>query len=201
MKIQQVPLSEAKGQIRDGDLVYFDALPSWYSKGIAVAGRSPFSHVGMVYHAGSTPAIIEMDEDEGGHIIGMDKCLKRGRRLTVFRVRCSKLKALQACRHMLRLIDVEYNKPATIRLATMFAPIWRWLRIRRGGLLDTATDDGANGGLGPKHCQEGASWAYRQIGIDFVKMLADWATTPGEASKSPLMEPLFEVVLDKGVKT
>jgi hypothetical protein len=178
MKSRNVPYSQARRQIHDADLLLFRPR-TWYTKAIAVAGRSEYVHAAMAGWWNGRLMCVEMTSGGGraqllSNIVeqwpgSCDVYRSNGKRGHRF----SRAKALAA---MVEITGKPYGTVALWHAAWLHIPIWRFL-------VAPALDDADVSGL-PLFCSEAVSVACKRGGVDPVPNLADQITEPGDLARS-----------------
>jgi len=181
------PYSQARRQIRDGDVLLFcngNVL-------IVISGRSPFTHAGMAVWWGDDLMCVHTVQGRGGVVDHLSELVaKYPGKIAVYRVceaarrRYSRAKAVA---EMKRIIGLPYGWPAILTAACLHLPIVRWF-------VRPLRSDEANGGL--PFCSAAVSRASRAGGLDPVPNLADKFTEPGDLARSAAMKPRFVLIPD-----
>jgi hypothetical protein len=186
MELTTIGYDLARRQIQDADVLLFRGQ-SWYSKTIACAGRSPYSHVGMaawwhdrIHLLQSTafgdhkPLLSSMVDSMPG-------------RIDVWRVNGGlPIAAADAIvKTMIGIVGRGYGWPNLGRVALYHTPIvWR--------LMKPDMNDWDTTNWRP-FCSEAVCEAYSWNLIDLVPYLADRVTEPGDLPRGGWLEYQFTI--------
>lgn len=163
---------------------------------IAIAGRSPYSHIGMVDIQGGVPMVIEM-RGTGGRIVTLFSQLQtRDKAIDLLKVdvdRFPEFNRTAATNYMRMLAGQQYGWLSLARAALVHLPGWRlWFRA-------SIYDNGAGTKIRRRpFCSDAYSAACRVAGIDPVLALGDRSTEPGDLGRSLLFPFEKRCTLTKG---
>lgn len=151
---------------------------------IAIFGRSPYSHIGMVDVHGGVPLVIEM-RGTGGRIVTLfSQVEQRDGLIDLMKVdtaRYPEFNRSAATNYMRMLAGQRYGWASLARAALVHLPLLRlWFRA-------SIYDNGS--GLTIRRrpfCSDAYSAACRVAGVDPVPSLADRHTEPGDLGRSLL---------------
>ena len=191
--MSRIPYRKAREQINDGDLLLFRRKPWLFSRIIAAAGRSPYSHAAMAAWWHGRVICLETSQTTGGRAVLLSNLVNRAPgRIDVYRpVRVpAAWNRGQAVREMLAVTGRRYGWCALIWLAVSRLPVVRLF-------LSPQTDDTANGSL--PFCSAAVARAYRAAGADPVPNLADNRTEPGDLARSTMFD--YQFTLGWGAKS
>ena len=175
--------ADVRGEIRDADLLLFRRR-NWYTRLIAVAGRSQYVHAAMAGWWKDRLMCVEMTSG-GGRAQLLSNIVERWPgafdvyRANAARRRFSRQRALAA------MIAITGKPTAAESLpGRLAAPaVFRFL-------VPPDTDD-AETTVWPPFCSQAVSMACRAGGVDPVPNLADRLTEPADLSRSPFFEYRF----------
>jgi hypothetical protein len=176
--------ADVRGEIRDADLLLFRRR-NWYTRPIAVAGRSPYVHAAMAGWWKDRLMCVEMTSG-GGRAQLLSNIVERWPgacdvfRANAVRRRFSRQRALAA---MIAITGKPYGRLNLCRAALLHLPIFRFL-------VPPDTND-AEPAAWPPFCSQAVSMACRSGGIDPVPNLADRLTEPADLGRSPFFEYRF----------
>jgi hypothetical protein len=170
--------SVARRKIYDADLLLFRRR-NWYTRLIAVAGRSQYVHAAMAGWWNGRLMCVEMTNG-GGRAQLLSNLVARWPgvidvyRANVARQRFSREKALRA---MIAITGKQYGWVNLFHAALLHMPVCRFFARPDTNDIKTST--------WPPFCSQAVSMADRAGGIDPVPNLADRLTEPGDLSRSP----------------
>lgn len=175
-------LSDLGRQINDGDLLLFRGR-GLFSRLIRTAGRSEYSHAGMVCYCKGIPCVLEMREGVGGRCVTLASQVQRHPgRIDLFQVsdNFGHFRACEAAKAMLLKCGHEYNWRGLLAASMLHLPFIR--------LLTTPDlDDSSVVGELPEFCSQAVASACRTGGgVDPVPFLGDTVTEPGDLARSSL---------------
>jgi hypothetical protein len=179
-----VPYADARRQIRDGDLLLYRPR-CWYTRLIAVAGRSEYVHAAMAGWWNARLMNVEMTSGGGraqllSNIVEQWPGVIDVYRANATRRKFSRAKALDA---MKAITGKPYGKVNLCRAALMHMMVFRFLVQPDLNDLDATT--------WPPFCSEAIAIACRRGGVDPVPNLADRLTEPADLSRSPFFAYRF----------
>jgi hypothetical protein len=170
--------SDVRDAIRDGDLLLFRPR-DWYTRAIAVAGRSQYVHAAMAGWWNDRLMCIEMTSG-GGRAQLLSNIVERWPgACDVFAAnvpgghRFSRKRALAA---MVAITGRPYGRWNLLRAALLHAPLLRFL-------VPPDMDD-VEPSPWPPFCSQAVSMACRTGGVDPVPELADRLTEPADLARS-----------------
>ena len=178
---------EARHKIRDADLLLFRRR-NWYTRLIAVAGRSQYVHAAMAGWWKDRLMCVEMPSGGGRAqllsnivaqwpgVIDVYDANAAGRRF-------SRKKALAA---MIGITGKRYGRLNLLRAALLHLPVFRFL-------VPPDTNDAATSPW-PPFCSQAVAMADRVGGVDPVPNLADRLTEPADLSRSPFYNYRFTLM-------
>lgn len=183
--IQTIGQAVAAGCLRPGNLLLFRGR-GLLALAIQVAGRSSYSHAGMVADWNGVPIALEATASGVVAVTLAERVREYSGRLDVFeanaREQRSDFQRDAAVEYMVRMTGRRYGYPTLARVALFHLPIVRWF-------IRPSFDDKA-GHQSPEEaepiCSEAVALAYRVGGgVDPVPMLADRYTEPADLARSP----------------
>lgn len=182
-----VPLSTAKREVRDGDLLLFRRRGL-----IAVAGRGEHSHAGKAAWWGDELFCLEVREWHGGRAVTLaSQVRRRPGSIDVFAAnpagRWPEYNRALSTRFMRRLAGCDYGYAGVMAAAALHLPLVRaWVRPE--------TDDRSIDRR-PPFCSQACAMADRLAGgVDPVPHLADRLTEPSDLARSPFYKYRFTLV-------
>jgi hypothetical protein len=184
MNTISTPYNLARAKILDGDLLLFRSR-DWYTRLIAVAGRTEYVHAAMAGWWSGRLMCVEMTSG-GGRAQLLSNLVDRWPgacdvyRANATKRRFSRQKALSA---MIAITGRPYGKWNLCRAALMHLPLLRFL-------VPADMDDVENSPW-PPFCSQAVSMACRSGGVDPVPNLADRLTEPADLGRSPFFEYRF----------
>jgi len=184
---QHISYRDAREAISDADLLLFRPR-DWYTRAIAVAGRSEYVHAAMAGWWADRLMCIEMTSG-GGRAQLFSNIIERWPgacdvyRANAARRRFSREKALAA---MIAITGKPYGKWNLLRAAILHTPVFRFLVPP-----DMADDDQSPW---PPFCSQAVAMACRAGGVDPVPNLADRLTEPADLARSPFFEYRFTLI-------
>ena len=184
---QHIRYADVRREIRDADVLLFRPR-DWYTRAIAVAGRSQYVHAAMAGWWNNRLMCVEMTSG-GGRAQLLSNLVERWPgACDVFAViakppRFARCRALKA---MIAITGKPYGKINLCRAALLHLPIFRFL-------VPPDTDD-AETTTWPPFCSQAVSLAMRAGGIDPVPQLADRLTEPGDLARSAILDYHYTLV-------
>ena len=182
-----VPLTEAREEIAEGDLLLFRRRGL-----IAMAGRGDHSHAAKAAWWDGDLFCLEVREWHGGRAVTLESQVQRFLgRIDVYRAnahqRWPEYDRARATKFMRRLAGCDYGYAAVLAAAMLHLPVVR-LAVR-AELDDSAID------RRPPFCSHACAMADRiGGGVDPVPHLADRLTEPADLARSPFYQYLFTLV-------
>jgi hypothetical protein len=177
-------LSEARGELFDGDLLLFRRRGL-----ISVAGRGVHSHAAKVAWWGDDLFCLEVREWHGGRAVTLASQIARcPGRIDLFRVnpnmRWPEYDRSGSTRFMRRLAGCDYGYVSVALAALLHLPVVRL--CMRAATHDAAID------RRPPFCSQACAMADRLGGgVDPVSHLADRLTEPADLARSSFYEYQF----------
>lgn len=179
---------EARGQIRDADLLLFRKRGL-----IAVAGRGEHSHAAKAAWWDGDLFCLEIRELVGGRAVTLSSQVRRAPgRIDVYEVnpddRWPEFDRAGSVRLMRRLAGCRYGYRGLAGAAVLHLPVVRW--FVKANVDDQAVD------RRPPFCSHACAMADRLGGgVDPVEHLADRLTEPADLARSPFYRYRFTLVL------
>jgi hypothetical protein len=176
-----VNLSEANGEIRDGDLLLFRGR-GCIARLIGVAGRSEYTHAGRAVWWGKDLFCCEVRELKGGRAVTLESQVRRfPGAIDVFEAnpsaRWREFDRRGAVRFMRRLAGCDYGYRGVLLAALRHVPLWRFL-VRPDSDDQRIAEQ-------PPFCSQACAMADRVGGgVDPVPHLADRLTEPADLARS-----------------
>jgi hypothetical protein len=179
--------SEARHKIHDADLLLFRRR-NWYTRVIAVAGRSPYVHAAMAGWWKDRLMCVEMTSGGGRAqllsnlvaswpgVIDVYDANALGRRF-------SREKALRV---MIGITGKRYGWVNLFRAALLHLPVFRFLAQPDANDIESST--------WPSFCSQAVAMADREGGVDPVPNLADRLTEPADLSRSSFYNYRFTLM-------
>jgi len=169
---------DVRSEIRDADLLLFRRR-NWYTRAIAVAGRSEYVHAAMAGWWGDRLMCIEMTRGGGRAQLLSNIVASWPGCIDVYAVlgrppRFSRKRAVAA---MIDITGQRYGWFNLARAALLHLPFVRWM-------IHPANEDEAS--RFPPFCSLAVSTAMRAGGRDPVPNLADRLTEPGDLARSAI---------------
>jgi hypothetical protein len=186
-----VPYAAARRTIRDGDLLLYRPR-CWYTRLIAVAGRSEYVHAALAAWWNRRLMNVEMTSG-GGRAQLLSNLVERWPgvidvyRANACRRRFSRQAAVEA---MIAVTGRQYGWLNLLKAATFHSPFLRFM-------VHPDEDDGEESNL-PPFCSQAVSLACRRGGVDPVPNLADRLTEPADLSRSPFFAYRFTLTWEAG---
>jgi len=184
----EVRLTQAKGKIRDGDLLLFRGT-GLLARLIRVAGRTRYSHAAKAVWWHGILFCCEVRELKGGRAVTLaSQVRKYSGAIDVFAVnpqeRWDSYDRQGAIRKMLALTGCDYGYLAVLKAALLHLPMVRLLVPP--SLCDTQS------AVSPPFCSAACATADRVGGkVDPVPHLADHLTEPGDLARSAFYQYRF----------
>ncbi len=172
-----ISYSEVRHKIRDADLLLFRRR-NWYTRAIAVAGRSQYVHAAMAGWWKDRLMCVEMTSG-GGRAQLLSNLVDRWPgaidvyEANVLGQRFFRGKALRV---MIGITGKRYGWVNLFRAALLHLPAFRFL-------IPPDTND-AETSTWPPFCSQAVAMADRKGGVDPVPNLADRLTEPADLSRS-----------------
>jgi len=187
-----------RGMIRSGDVLLFRAGRRLSNRLIARGTRSHYAHAAMAAWWNGTLMCLEMLQTTGGRAVTFSSQIcGYPQQWDVYRARPGiEFDAHRAVEAMLRMTGTPYGWPTLFRCAVRRLPIVRLLVSPPSESDDRpALDERGRATIpdDPLHCSAAVSRALRAGRLDPVANLPDWATTPGDLSRSALLEYRFTI--------
>jgi hypothetical protein len=179
--------SEARDAIRNADLLLFRRR-NWYTRLIAVAGRSPYVHAALAGWWNDRLMCVEMTNG-GGRAQLLSNIVARWPgtcdvyQANATRRRFARAKALRA---MIGITGRQYGWVNLCRAAVLHAP---GLRFLAGPDVNDA-----EASSWPPFCSEAVSMACRAGGLDPVPNLPDRLTEPADLARSAFFQYGFTLI-------
>ncbi|MCA9239987.1 MAG: hypothetical protein KDA37_07300 [Planctomycetales bacterium] len=179
-----VSLTEAKHEIRDGDLLLFRRRGV-----IATAGRGVHAHAAKAVWWGDDLFCVEVREWFGGRAVTLaSQVRRRAGAIDVFAAnpenRWPEYDREAAAAFMRNLAGCDYGYLAVCRAALLHLPVVR-------NFVKPATEDTARNAR-PPFCSQACAMADRIAGgVDPVPSLSDRLTEPADLARSPFYEYRF----------
>jgi hypothetical protein len=191
MEINPQSFAFVKGEIQQGDLLLFRGQ-GWLSRMISVAGRTNWTHAGMVDVWDGELYCDEVREFVGGRVVTLASQVERfPGQIDVFRANTSiypQYDRQAAALHMRRFAGCSYGWWHVIGAAVLHVPVLRF-RLKTDYSIEVASETGPTK---PPYCSQAVSMACRLSGkVDPVPQLADRFTEPGDLSRSNLFDYQF----------
>jgi hypothetical protein len=187
--IEPVPkeYSEARREIHDADLLLFRRR-NWYTRVIAVAGRSEYVHAAMTGWWKDRLMCVEMTSGGGRAQLLSNIVAEWPGVIDVYGAdavgrRFSREKALAA---MIAITGKRYGWLNLLRAALVHLPVFRFL-------VPPDTDD-IEASRWPPFCSQAVALADQAGGFDPVPNLADRLTEPADLSRSPFYSYRFTLM-------
>jgi hypothetical protein len=182
-----VKYTEARRQIRNADLLLFRRR-DWYTRLIAVAGRSEYVHAAMAGWWKDRLMCVEMTSGGGRAQLLSNLVARWPGVIDVYQAnaagrRFSRERALAA---MIGITGKQYGWVNLSRAALLHLPVFRFL-------AQPDADDSEPSNW-PPFCSQAVSIADRAGGIDPVPNLADRLTEPADLSRSTFYAYRFTLV-------
>lgn len=182
-----MPLREAvqAGAVRSGDLLLLRGR-GVLARAIQIAGRSRYSHAGMIAWWDGVPISLEATAHGVVAVTLASRLDEYDGRLDVFGanpdLRWPEFRRAEAVNWMIRMAGRRYGYRTLMRVALLHVPLARLV-------LRPRLEDG-NGGTTPETaepiCSEAVALAYRLGGgVDPVPTLSDRYTEPADLARSP----------------
>ena len=165
----------------------------WYTRLIAVAGRSEYVHAAMAAWWNRRLMNVEMTSG-GGRAQLLSNLVERWPgvidvyRANAGRRRFSREAAVEA---MIAITGKRYGWFNLLKAATFHLPLLRFM-------VHPDEDDGEESNL-PPFCSQAVSMACRRGGVDPVPNLADRLTEPADLSRSPFFAYRFTLTWEAGL--
>lgn len=172
-----ISYAEVRHKIRDADLLLFRRR-NWYTRAIAVAGRSQYVHAAMAGWWKDRLMCVEMTSG-GGRAQLLSNLVDRwpgvidAYEANALGQRFSREKALRA---MIGITGKQYGWLNLFHAALLHLPAFRFLVSPDANDIETAT--------WPPFCSQAVALADRKGGVDPVPNLADRLTEPADLSRS-----------------
>lgn len=185
--IRLVPYGEARGRIRDADLLLFRGRGL-----IPVAGRGRHSHAAMAAWWGEDLFCLEVLQGCGGRAVTLSSRVeRRPGRIDVYAAdpdgRWPQFDRAAAVRSMRRLCGCDYGWANLLAAALVHLPLVRLF-------ARPEFDDGARDRR-PPFCSQACALAARLGGgVDPVPHLADRVTEPADLARSPFYRYEFTLL-------
>jgi hypothetical protein len=178
---------DARREIRDADLLLFRRR-SWWTRLIAVAGRSQYVHAAMAGRWGDRLMCVEMTIGGGraqllSNIVASSPGCIDVYAVSVRPPRFSRRRALGA---MIGITGKRYGWLTLFRAALFHMPLLRFM-------VHPADADLEESGL-PPFCSSAVSHATRVGGRDPVPNLTDRLTEPGDLARSAIYQYRFTLI-------
>jgi len=179
--LNPVPYAAARRAIRDGDLLLYRPR-CWYTRLIAVAGRSEYVHAAMAAWWNRRLMNVEMTSG-GGRAQLLSNLVERWPgAIDVYRAnanhrRFSRQAAVEA---MIAITGKRYGWFNLLKASTFHLPLLRFM-------VHPDEDDGEESNL-PPFCSQAVSLACRRGGVDPVPNLADRLTEPADLARSAFFQ-------------
>ena len=109
MKSRNVPYSSARRQIRDADLLLFRPR-TWYTRAIAVAGRSEYVHAGMAGWWNGRLMCVEMTNGGGRAQLLSNVVQRWPRACDVYRSNATRSRRFSRARALAAMVEIT-GKP------------------------------------------------------------------------------------------
>ncbi|MEM6331316.1 MAG: hypothetical protein AAF790_13860 [Planctomycetota bacterium] len=177
-------LSEARGEVRNADLLLFRRRGL-----IAIAGRGVHSHAAKAAWWGDELMCLEIREWFGGRAVTLaSQVRRRPGKIDVFRAnprqRWPAFDRLGSTRFLRRLAGCDYGYASVLAASALHLPFIRaWVR--------PDTED-ASIDRRPPFCSQACAMADRLGGgVDPTPQLADRLTEPADLARSPFYEYRF----------
>ncbi|MCE5268300.1 MAG: hypothetical protein LLG00_10490 [Planctomycetaceae bacterium] len=183
-----VSYSLARHEIRDGDLLLFRPR-DWYTRLIAVAGRSEYVHAAMAAWWNQRLMNVEMTSG-GGRAQLLSNIVERWPgAIDVYRANAThrRFSREAAVRAMIGITGKKYGWWNLLRAACGHLPLVRLL-------LSPDCNDTENTPRCPPFCSEAVAMACRRAGVDPVPNLPDRLTEPADLSRSPFYAYRFTLI-------
>ncbi|MEN6450210.1 MAG: hypothetical protein ABFC96_06950 [Thermoguttaceae bacterium] len=180
-----VPYPAARDEIRDGDLLLYRPR-DWYTRLIAVAGRSAYVHAGMAAWWNRRLMNVEMTNG-GGRAQLLSNLVERWPGvIDVYRANASRRRFSReaAVRAMIGITGKQYGWFNLLRAACCHLPLVRLL-------VTPDCDDTEDTPRRPPFCSQAVAMACRRGGVDPVPNLPDRLTEPADLSRSPFFAYRF----------
>jgi len=187
-ELNRISYNEARGQIKNADLLLFRPRGALWWRAIAVAGRSEYTHAGMAGWWGGRLMNIEMTFGGGRAQLLSNVVARWPGVIDVYaanatRRRFSRERALQA---MISITGKPYGKWNLFRASLYHTPLLRFMVPP--DMNDTESSNW------PLFCSQAASIAYRLGGVDPVPNLTDRLTEPGDLARSSFFQYRFTLM-------
>jgi hypothetical protein len=186
-----VPYSAARRNIRDGDLLLYRPR-DWYTRLIAVAGRSGYVHAAMAGWWGGRLMNVEMTSG-GGRAQLLSNLVERWPgAIDVYRANAARRRFSRqaAVRAMIEITGKRYGWFNLFRAALFHMPLVRFI-------VSPDVDDAEDSPRWPPFCSEAVAMACRRGGVDPVPNLADRLTEPADLSRSPFFAYRFTLTWER----
>jgi hypothetical protein len=182
-----VSYGQARQQIRNADLLLFRRR-NWWTRLIAVAGRSEYVHAAMAGWWKDRLMCVEMTNGGGRAQLLSNLVARWPGAIDVYQAnatgrRFSRERAVGA---MIGITGKRYGWASLLRAALLHLPAFRFLA--RPDANDAESSDW------PPFCSQAVSLADRAGGVDPVPNLADRLTEPADLSRSTFYAYRFTLV-------
>ena len=193
------PWVAAVSLIRDADILLFDEQAgSFESAEIGLLSMSTTSHVELAKWWGSMLCSVGM-VDLGGRAIALEKHLRDGRTVHVYRVRANARQRALASKAILQGLLHNYSRGAIRRQIWLRQPVLRRLtRWLWPGEIQTARDDDANGGWHDMMCAEFVAKVWEAGEKDITPHMAPFAMQPINFAESAICRYQFTLRYPEG---
>ncbi len=208
-----VSWADAKELFEEGDILLFRAKSTIFSLSywIALYGRSSYSHVSIVSLSDGEPECLEFKEFRGARKHFLYEDIQQGYNIDVYRIRrlVSDTQINTETREVTtttkefnseiaksitdtakRIIDKKlgYSYGIIWQIIKLYIPFYRLFVFR--DLLDRLNENSFV-------CSTFVSYLFRSYYIDLVNGISDLYTTPGDISRSGLIQYVFSIEAEK----
>ncbi|MGD9723280.1 MAG: hypothetical protein AB7O59_18395 [Pirellulales bacterium] len=183
-ELRFVPFGEARGRVRDADLLLFRRRGL-----ISIAGRGDHSHAAKAAWWDDEIFCLEVREWHGGRAVTLASQVARfPARVDVYQAnpqnRWPEFDRLGATRYMRRLAGCAYGYWGVVAASLLHLPVVR--RVARADVRDAELSGR------PPFCSQACATSDRiGGGVDPVSHLADRMTLPADLARSPFYEYQF----------
>jgi hypothetical protein len=182
--------AEARNEIGNADLLLFRQR-DWYTRAIAVAGRSEYVHAGMAGWWDDDLMLLEQTNGGGRAELLSNVVARFPGAIDVYSIRDditpAQFSRAKSMRAMKRITGRPYGRLRLLFVALLHLPIVRWF-------VPVRQDEAEGETFLPPFCSEAVSYSDREGGMDPVPNLPDRLTEPGDLARSSMYRYHFTLI-------